>query len=528
MQRSLFVMLAAAVAIIGGSALPNLGTAGASTTLTPRAVRTAVVVLAGNAGVAPAVVASGDGFVRETNTSQGLMVLRDLGTSVFWTYDQGLGRFQQLSTSTPKVGSAIYIRPSSNTTVRTLVDPSWAEAITATVNATRASTYAKNSQRAMLGKPAFKKHLVAVKHRLSTAAIKRATTPRPATHAVVKTTTPLATTAKTTTSTATLKKTTSAATVKTPAKKKTPPRVTVAKKATVTTIPAATVPPTTVPASTPTGTSPTAVSAPAGFTASQLIFNDAASSNALNTADWNTYITAAGSAAQPWNSNGAGGSGVASASPDYNADYDLPGQVSEANGVIDIRATETPTEGVLGGSPSLYPFASGVICTYGKFEFTGGYVQIEAKMPGGDGMWPGLWLLPGSGATGISGSNTYEIDIFEGGGLEGSGSADNVYSWHLHESGGTYGANVVTNTNLTTSFNTYGLNWVPGQSLTWYLNGAVIGSLTSAQATIPTTPMELIMNLQVANANTSSWHTVYNSSTPVNSDMLISGVQVYS
>jgi hypothetical protein len=40
--------------------------------------------------------------------------------------------------------------------------------------------------------------------------------------------------------------------------------------------------------------------------------------------------------------------------------------------------------------------------------------------------------------------------------------------------------------------------------------------------------MELIMNLQVANANTSGWHTVYDSSTPVNSDMLISGVQVYS
>jgi hypothetical protein len=36
------------------------------------------------------------------------------------------------------------------------------------------------------------------------------------------------------------------------------------------------------------------------------------------------------------------------------------------------------------------------------------------------------------------------------------------------------------------------------------------------------------MNLQVANSNTSSWHSVYDSSTPTVNDMLVSGVQVYS
>jgi len=85
-----------------------------------------------------------------------------------------------------------------------------------------------------------------------------------------------------------------------------------------------------------------------------------------------------------------------------------------------------------------------------------------------------------------------------------------------------------TTTNLTTSFNTYGLKWVPGQSITWYLNGNVVGSLTSAQASIPNEPMELIMNLQVAANTTSGWHSLVNSSTPVNNDMLVSDVQVYS
>ena len=81
---------------------------------------------------------------------------------------------------------------------------------------------------------------------------------------------------------------------------------------------------------------------------------------------------------------------------------------------------------------------------------------------------------------------------------------------------------------MTASFNTYGLRWIPGQSITWYLDHKVIGEVTSAQATIPDEPMELIMNLQVADANAASFHSVYNSTTPTTSDMLISAVQVYS
>jgi len=223
-----------------------------------------------------------------------------------------------------------------------------------------------------------------------------------------------------------------------------------------------------------------------------------------------------------WNTNGKGGSSPASY-PNYDAEYDLPGQVSESNGVIDIRATKTPTEGMIGYRTSVYPFASGVLSSFGKFEFTGGYVQIEAKMPRGAGLWPGLWMLPGPGNS----TDNYEIDIFEGGADNGGPSSD-MYSWHLHTPDGTFGAYTNSHVDLTANFNTYGLKWIPGQSITWYLNGKVIGEVTSAQATIPDEPMELIMNLQVANANAASFHSVYNSTTPTTSDMLVSAVQVYS
>jgi beta-glucanase (GH16 family) len=173
------------------------------------------------------------------------------------------------------------------------------------------------------------------------------------------------------------------------------------------------------------------------------------------------------------------------------------------------------------------PWASGAMSSYGKFQFTGGYLQIEAKMPTGSGMWPCLWLLPGPG--GNQGDN-YEVDLFEGGTNDGGSSTPytDMFAWHLHTPNGTFGADSPTTTNLTTSFNTYGLKWIPGQSITWYLNGNQVGSLTSAQASIPNEPMELIMNVQVATSAASSWHSLVNSSTPTTDDMLVSNVQVYS
>jgi beta-glucanase (GH16 family) len=264
---------------------------------------------------------------------------------------------------------------------------------------------------------------------------------------------------------------------------------------------------------------------PPGYSARELVFDYSATGSAANPIDWNSFLTSAGAGGVAWNTNGKGGSSPASY-PNYDAEYDLPGQVSELNGVINIRATKTPTAGFIGDGPTVYPFASGVLSSYGKFEFTGGYVQIEAKMPHGAGLWPALWMLPGAG---VKGADTYEIDIFEGGSNGGpGGSPSDVYAWHLHTPDGIFGAYTNSHVDLTAGFDTYGLKWIPGRSITWYLNGNVIGSVTSAQATIPDEPMELIMNLAVANASAASFHSVYNSTTPTTSDMLISAVQVYS
>jgi hypothetical protein len=132
--------------------------------------------------------------------------------------------------------------------------------------------------------------------------------------------------------------------------------------------------------------------------------------------------------------------------------------------------------------------------------------------------------MPGAGA-GSSGDN-FEIDMQEGG-YTGSAPANQAFSWHLHTPSGTVGGVVDSGMDLTAGFHTYGINWVPGQSITWYLDGKQMAQVTSAQVPIPNEPMELIMNNGVANSNATGWHTALDSSTPSSMQMQIDGVRLY-
>lgn len=269
---------------------------------------------------------------------------------------------------------------------------------------------------------------------------------------------------------------------------------------------------------------PSEPGAPAGFASSQLLLNDQFSGTSLNTSNWNPYITSAAANGAPWNSNGSGGSGTENPSLDYDSEYFLPSQLMVSNGLT-IEADETPVLGMLESTPVTYPWTSGAVSSYGKFEFSGGYLQIVAKMPAGDGMWPGLWMLPGAGN---SDGDNYEIDLFEGGYTGNGVNPNDNFAWHLHTPGGTVGGLTNVGVDLTGGYHVYGLEWVPGQSITWYLDGTQVGQVTSSEASIPTEPMELIMDLQVANASTAGWHTVVDSSTPTTTQMMIRSVQVYS
>jgi beta-glucanase (GH16 family) len=142
------------------------------------------------------------------------------------------------------------------------------------------------------------------------------------------------------------------------------------------------------------------------------------------------------------------------------------------------------------------------------------------------GMWPGLWMLPGSTAN--TTTDNFEIDLQEGG-YTATGSANDTEAYHEHDNnpgGSTCGGVAATGVDLAAGFHVYGLAWVAGQSLTYYLDGAQVGQITSSQCGISDEPMEIILDLQVA-INASGWHTLVGSTTPSPSVMQISEVQVY-
>jgi beta-glucanase (GH16 family) len=269
----------------------------------------------------------------------------------------------------------------------------------------------------------------------------------------------------------------------------------------------------------------TSLSPPTGFNASELVFNDGFSGAVLNSKYWNTYMTSASTQGAPWDGSGQGGSGVGGVN---DADYFESSQDSVSNGLT-ITAAQSSVLGAnyVNGQivSQTFPVTSGVVDSYGKVEFDGGYIQINMKQPVGDGSWPGLWLLPGQGAGDVG--NNYEIDIQEGGYTDGSANPNDVFAYHLHTPSGTFGGEVDTGIDLTAGFNTYGLNWVPGQSLTWYLDGKEIAQITSAEAPVPDEPMALIMDEQVGTAATSGWRTALDGSTPQSMAMQVADVQLY-
>ncbi len=207
----------------------------------------------------------------------------------------------------------------------------------------------------------------------------------------------------------------------------------------------------------------TSMSAPPGF--SHRIFEDAFVGRKLNTRRWNTYITSKAAGGAPWNGDGRGGSG--SSPGGFNSGYFEPSQISVDNGLT-LRA-------VRGSARAGFAWTSGVVSTYRKFQFDGGYVQIKAEVPGGDGMWPGLWMLPGPGGTG---GDNYDFDIFEGNYIGNAVSPNDNYAWNLHSTTQTVGGLTNTGANLTAGYHVYGMNWIPGRSITWYLDGREVGQIT--------------------------------------------------
>jgi len=124
------------------------------------------------------------------------------------------------------------------------------------------------------------------------------------------------------------------------------------------------------------------------------------------------------------------------------------------------------------------PYSSGRIRTIGKGDWRYGRFDIRAKLPGGQGVWPAIWMLPTDQHYGTWASSG-EIDIMEtvnlGADCEAcDGGKENRVHGTLH-----YGAEWPNNKYSGTEvkmpgaideFHTYSVVWSAGV-MTWYING---------------------------------------------------------
>jgi beta-glucanase (GH16 family) len=158
-------------------------------------------------------------------------------------------------------------------------------------------------------------------------------------------------------------------------------------------------------------------------------------------------------------------------------------------------------------------YVSGAV-QWSSLSFTYGTVSVRAKLAGGQGTWPAIWLL-GSDCQSPTwlqnncswpapGSN--EIDVAEI--LQSNLTAVNEQI-HTENSSGTFESPgcTATTSDVSQNWHVYTLIWAPG-SLTWEIDGVQTCQITSY---VPTTPMFLIINTAVGGAGAG---TVQNSTLP--------------
>jgi beta-glucanase (GH16 family) len=151
------------------------------------------------------------------------------------------------------------------------------------------------------------------------------------------------------------------------------------------------------------------------------------------------------------------------------------------------------------GSTNACGYVSGAV-QWSSLSFTYGTVSVRAKLAGGRGTWPAIWLLGTECQSPTWLQNTCpwpapgsdEIDVAEV--MQSNLGAVNEQI-HTENSSGTWESPgcTATTSDVSQNWHIYTLVWAPG-SLTWEIDGVQTCHITSY---VPTTPMFLIIDTAV-------------------------------
>ena len=126
-------------------------------------------------------------------------------------------------------------------------------------------------------------------------------------------------------------------------------------------------------------------------------------------------------------------------------------------------------------------YTSARMITKDKVEFTHGRIDVRAKLPTGQGIWPAIWML-GANIDEVSWPACGEIDIMELVGHE----PDEVHGtahWGVRGSPSTFnGSSLVDENGFQDTYHVWTLMWEEN-SIKWYVDEQLLHSISSSQVT---------------------------------------------
>ena len=179
--------------------------------------------------------------------------------------------------------------------------------------------------------------------------------------------------------------------------------------------------------------------------------------------------------------------------------------VTVNNGYLYLHSTAVPTEN--------RPFTSGAVHTRNKMQFLYGKVEMRAKLPAGQGLFPAFWAMTVAENTWLP-----EIDIME---MLGHEPHKIWMVYHrlndegllVSESETFYGED------FSKDFHTFGMEWT-SESITWFIDQEPRFQLTT---NIPNEPMFLYVNTAIGGV----WPGSPDETTSFPVDFVIDYIRIY-
>ncbi|MDP5274063.1 carbohydrate-binding protein [Chengkuizengella axinellae] len=141
-----------------------------------------------------------------------------------------------------------------------------------------------------------------------------------------------------------------------------------------------------------------------------------------------------------------------------NADLD---NAFVGDGTLKIKAIKEPYEGK--------DFTSSRLVTKADFQY--GRFEIRAKLPGGLGVWPAIWMLP-TDWNNQSWPEVGEIDIMEHVGYEPNIIYGTIHTKAYNHLIGTQNGGSIEGNDWESAFHVYEFEWTPSE-MRWYVDGTL-------------------------------------------------------